>query len=515
MNFFNRALPLVTLSFVLLAGLPGQQLASAATSATAGYTGSASCRECHPKFHQLWSTSHHGLAMQPYSPGFAAQNLAPQTADIRLEGLGYRFDLIEGAVVETSTGKTKRYPVKHVMGGKYVYFFLTELDGGRLQVLPLAYDARKKSWYETTASFLRHLSEASDRPVSWKDPLLTFNGACYGCHVSQMSTNYQAETDTYRSSWAESGINCETCHGPAAEHIELARHTPKGQPLPELRLISTKKMTHAQRTDLCATCHAKGERLTATFTPGDRFFDHFDLATLENPDFFPDGRDLGENYTHTSWSMSPCAKSGQLDCVHCHTSSGRYRFHKENFNAACLPCHENKVKSPQAHTHHRPDGEGGKCISCHMPKTGFARMERSDHSMRPPLPAATIRFKSPNACTACHAERDPQWADALVRKWKSRDYQEPVLKVAGLVEAGRKRDWQRLSEMLAYISDKGRDEVFATSLIRLLANSQDPRKWPVLLKALDDPSPLVRSAAAEGLQGQLTPQTVAALARAS
>jgi len=28
-----------------------------------GYAGSASCRECHEKFYQLWSTSRHGLAM--------------------------------------------------------------------------------------------------------------------------------------------------------------------------------------------------------------------------------------------------------------------------------------------------------------------------------------------------------------------------------------------------------------------------------------------------------------------
>jgi len=37
--------------------------------------------------------------------------------------------------------------------------------------------------------------------------------------------------------------------------------------------------------------------LTAGYRTPERFFDHFDLVTLENPDFYPDGRDLGENYT--------------------------------------------------------------------------------------------------------------------------------------------------------------------------------------------------------------------------
>ena len=41
-------------------------------SRPAPYAGSTSCRECHERFYQLWSTSMHGLAMQPYTPGFAA-----------------------------------------------------------------------------------------------------------------------------------------------------------------------------------------------------------------------------------------------------------------------------------------------------------------------------------------------------------------------------------------------------------------------------------------------------------
>jgi hypothetical protein len=42
------------------------------------YAGSKSCIECHGKFYQLWSTSRHGLAMQPYTPEFARTNLAPR-----------------------------------------------------------------------------------------------------------------------------------------------------------------------------------------------------------------------------------------------------------------------------------------------------------------------------------------------------------------------------------------------------------------------------------------------------
>jgi Flp pilus assembly protein TadD len=479
------------------------------------YAGSVSCRECHEKFYTIWSTSNHGLAMQPYTKAFAEKNLAPQTKDITIKDKSYRFDINKGIVTESFKKNKKNYPVKHVMGGKYVYFFLTPMERGRLQVLPISYDVRKKEWYNTTASFVRHFVGTTDRPVYWKDPMLTFNTACYGCHVSQLKTNYDLKTDSYKSTWAEPGINCETCHGPGEAHNKSAKATPKGQPLKDLKIIRTKTMTPEQRDHMCASCHTKGGPITAGFTPGDRYFDHFDLITLENPDFYSDGRDLGENYTYTLWMMSPCVKAGKLECMHCHTSSGRYRFKKEKFNDACIPCHEKHVKDPTAHTHHKYDSEGSKCISCHMPKTEFARMERSDHSMRPPMPSASIAFKSPNACNICHRDKDAQWADEHVRRWRTRDYQSPVIKISALIEEGRKTDWSRLEEMLAHIADKNRDEVYATSLIRLLMACHNEKKWPVLIKALDDSSPLVRSAAAEGLQNYLTPQSFEALLKAT
>jgi tetratricopeptide (TPR) repeat protein len=476
------------------------------------YAGSISCRECHERFYKLWSTSRHGLAMQPYSSEFAKAELTPQQKDVVIKKDKYRADLKAGMVIEKGPKGTKKYKIEHVLGGKNVYYFLTPLEKGRLQTLPVAYDVNKKEWLDTAASGVRHIpGEQPDHPVNWKESPYTFNTACYGCHVSQLSTNYDPRTDTYHTTWAEPGINCETCHGSAIEHNRIAKTTPKGEPLPEFGIIRTKTMTKEQRNDLCSSCHAKASPLTIEYKPEERFFDHFDLVTLEDPDFYPDGRDLGENYTLTSWRMSPCAKSGKLDCMQCHTSSGRYRFKKEKFNDACMPCHEDKVNNPTAHTHHAVESEGSKCISCHMPMTAFARMNRSDHSMLPPAPAATMAYKSPNACKLCHKDKDAEWADKYVRQWRSRDYQAPLLKRAGLIDAARKREWSRLPEMLEYIQGKDRDEVFATSLIRLMRSSQDERITTVLLTTIKDPSPLVRAASVEALSLRLTPEVLQAL----
>jgi tetratricopeptide (TPR) repeat protein len=256
--------------------------------------------------------------------------------------------------------------------------------------------------------------------------------------------------------------------------------------------------------------------LSNSFMPGDKFFDHFDLVTLEHSDYYPDGRDLGENYTYTSWRMSPCVKSGQLDCMHCHTSSGRYRFNdNKTANNACLPCHQKRVENATEHTHHPKDTKGNQCISCHMPMTSFGRMNRSDHSMRPPTPAATIKFKSPNACNICHHDKDPAWADKHVRQWHKDDYQKPVIELATLIDDARKQNWKKLPRMLNYIKSKDRDEIISTSLIRLLISCPDNSKWPVLIELLNhDSSELVRSSAALALEGYLTKESIAALSKA-
>src|SRR5512135_472040 len=57
-----------------------------------GYAGSVSCRECHERFYQLWSTSRHGLAMQPYAAEFARKELTPQGNEITIGKSSYRAD---------------------------------------------------------------------------------------------------------------------------------------------------------------------------------------------------------------------------------------------------------------------------------------------------------------------------------------------------------------------------------------------------------------------------------------
>jgi tetratricopeptide (TPR) repeat protein len=148
--------------------------------------------------------------------------------------------------------------------------------------------------------------------------------------------------------------------------------------------------------------------------------------------------------------------------------------------------------------------------------TQFAHMNRTDHSMRPPVPAATIRYKSGNACNLCHQDKDAAWAQQQVTDWGLVTGQEQYLQLAGYVDQARRRNWEHLDQILAYVQRPDRDEILTGSLIRLLRACESDDKWPVFIKILaGDPSPFVRSTAAEALNGYPTAESLRSLATAT
>ncbi len=474
------------------------------------------CRQCHEPFYTEWSMSPHGTSMTPYTDEFAARALVPPTGEITMGGHAYRLETGTGQGFMLEKGSwawpAKQYRITHVLGGRDVYYFFTTAEKGRLTALPLAYDIRRKSWIERAAGGISH----AEREVRGGETALVFSTACYGCHRDPTSTNYDLKTDSYHTGQPEPGIRCEACHGPTAEHAGIMRAATGGSAPKDLGIIRTGGFTPVRLNEVCAPCHASMSPVTASYVPSEPFFDHFDLVTLEDEGFFPDGRDHGANHTYTSWLMSPCARSGRLDCLHCHTLGGGYRFkERAKANDACLPCHEKTVRAVASHSHHGSLSSGSLCVSCHMPTTSSGTMRRTDHSMLPPTPASSAIYTSPNACITCHGDRGNDWADAWVRTRYRPDYQDPYLRRAELLARARRKDWSRLEETLAYLRFPDRDEVFSASLVRLLGECADASKVKVLLTALHDGSPLVRSSAATALGAVVTPEVTGELVKAA
>lgn len=483
------------------------------------FIGSESCRECHEKFYQLWSPSYHGQAMMPIDAAFVKKHQLPNSPAIDVEGNQFTVEFQDSTMMmyEKKDGKLlKEYTVLWAMGGHNVYCFLTPFEKGKLQNIPLAYDANRKKWFNYPDAGIRQFMDGSpdDEALPWKDAMFAFNTGCYSCHISQLSTNFNLETDTYQTTWREAGINCETCHGPAGDHIKIFQNLKEGEEPPEdIGLIVTSTFTKEQHNSSCAPCHAKMSPITPSYMPGDKYFDNYNITTLEDRDYYPDGRSLGENYTMTDWMMNKCGQESEMHCVTCHTSSGRDR-NADNPNQGCLTCHNNRNEDLVAHTMHKPE-DGLTCLSCHAPKREFVgRFLRSDHSFRPPMPEATIKFGSPNACNQCHDDKSPEWANEIVKQRPNGNYQEETLKWAQLIKEARESDWTNIDKMYSYIISGKPNEVTTTSFIRLLGTCNLDSKWEVLLQALNSESELVRSAAAIGLSGNTSDKTKTALLKA-
>ncbi|WP_297091011.1 ammonia-forming cytochrome c nitrite reductase subunit c552 [uncultured Draconibacterium sp.] len=482
------------------------------------YAGSESCRECHENFYQLWEPSYHGQAMMPINAAFIAKHQLPNSKPIDVEGHLFTVEFLDSTMVmyeRNGDRLIETYDVLWAMGGHNVYCFLTPFEKGKLQNIPLAYDANRKEWFNYPEAGIRHFGDEypDDEALPWKDAMFAFNTGCYSCHISQLSTNFDLASETYHTTWREAGINCETCHGPGGDHVRIFKDLKEGEEAKELGLISTSVFTQEQHNDACAPCHAKMTPITPSYMPGDKYFDNYNITTLEDRDFYADGRSLGENYTMTEWMMNPCVDESQLHCVTCHTSSGRDR-NKDNPDQSCLQCHNNRNEDLETHTGH-PAEAGLTCLSCHMPKREFVgRFLRSDHSFRPPMPEATIKFGSPNACNQCHSDKSPQWANEIVKARPNGNYQDETLKWAQLIKEARDNDWKNVDKMFAYIRNPKTDYVVANSLIRLLGNYPDASKAGVLIEALNNQSELIRSSAAYGLSGIFTDDAKNALLQA-
>jgi len=125
------------------------------------FSGSVSCIDCHERFYELWATSFHGKAMLQVGARFKAEEGVPPSEEFFLEGKNYRIFWEDTTMVmlERADETETKYKIQYSLGGRNVFTFLTPLDKGKLQTIPLAYDMNRKSWFNYPESAVRHFGE--------------------------------------------------------------------------------------------------------------------------------------------------------------------------------------------------------------------------------------------------------------------------------------------------------------------------------------------------------------------
>jgi predicted CXXCH cytochrome family protein len=145
--------------------------------------------------------------------------------------------------------------------------------------------------------------------------------------------------------------------------------------------------------------------------------------------FYRDGRYRATTFISEAFARSQCFRAGGATCGSCHDphppnageNPSSLKF-GEDSDEMCLQCHTALRDRPERHTRHTAGTEAGRCVSCHMPRIMDALLfpARSHEIDEVPDAAMTERFgndDSPNACLACHRDRDTTWLGYQLAKW--------------------------------------------------------------------------------------------------
>ncbi len=193
---------------------------------------------------------------------------------------------------------------------------------------------------------------------------------CLHCHVSGMRPPIDGTKNKYEMPLlTHSGVSCERCHGPGAEHA-------KGGPI-----VSPSKLSPDRRDAICMQCHMEGRvsierpgKHVYEFRPGDALNDY--VRYYVSPD---SSSRLGAVSQVEALAQSVCKqKSGSsMSCTSCHDahSSPSVQERVSYFRGKCLACHGDSFA-----VKHHPEQKD--CTACHMPAAtskNIAHTEVTDH----------------------------------------------------------------------------------------------------------------------------------------
>ncbi|MCX7563127.1 multiheme c-type cytochrome [Xanthomonadaceae bacterium XH05] len=482
------------------------------------HVGAAVCGQCHQQALQDWQGSHHDLAMQPATPQSvlgdfegATFDYAGTTTEFRRRGRRY-FVFTDGP-----DGEPAEFEILYTFGHRPLQQYLIELPGGRLQAFGIAWDSRDA---EAGGQRWFHLYPdqqlAAGHRLHWTGPDQNWNFMCAECHSTGLKKNYDADSGQYDTQWAEIDVACEACHGPGLAHAQWAVNGTSAETADKALAVSFHERAGVEWTrlegsafavrseprttrieiDACGRCHGRANRLLGDLVHGRPLLDSHRPALLDPDQYWPDGQMLGEVFNWGPFLQSRMYQAG-VTCSDCHQPHSLEL--RAPGNALCVQCHQPARYDQTSHTGHLPDSRGSQCAACHMPVTTFMQVDdRHDHAFRIPRPDLSQHLGTPDACTACHSERDPEWAAAQLREWfpNSRHRGEHFATALHTAHAAAPGSAEGLT---ALISDSAQPAIVRASALRQFAPWLRPDNVGAVLPSLEDADPLVRLAAVETL----------------
>jgi tetratricopeptide (TPR) repeat protein len=483
------------------------------------FVSSDKCISCHLEQQNLWENSDHSWAWRPATDHNVLGDF--KNVSFKHNSIKTRFVTSNGKFwIETDNekGELEKHEIKYVVGIQPLQQYLIELDGGRLQVLDIAWDTKRNKWFMV---FPDQTDNIPGNALHWKGVYKNWNGRCAECHATNFKKKYDLRKRVFSSEWSEPAVTCQACHGPGEAHIQWAEK-PGLFDKSTYKNILNNGISHNVsipknygEVEKCAACHSRRTPFSGNSPlPNSSFSDNYDLALLRSDLYHSDGQIKDEVYVFGSFLQSKMYKAG-VGCTDCHNPhSGKM---KANDNGLCTQCHSpsgnsrfttltKKNYDEPSHHFHQNQSEGAKCVSCHMPETTYMGVDaRRDHQFGIPSPNNSLSFGTPNACTSCHFGKEPEWATNTIEKWypdsnhEIRDY----VRVFGKLKKQGPASVP-MEEVISVAENPQNNPFIRASALEKLSFYVSDINWSTIAPTLSDDSPLVRVAAAR-LYGSAPP----------
>jgi tetratricopeptide (TPR) repeat protein len=408
------------------------------------YVGSQVCQGCHPREYSGWLNTGHAKMFRTYKfenvfGDFNNANYADETGKVVAR---FTQDVTQHYVdIADTFGKWHRYRVDYTIGAKWQQTYATRLPDGEIQVIPLQYNREQKRWI----AFWKMIDAPGSRRASVTNfPVLSSETAylvhCGPCHTSQLRVTNNNPTPAPKDlAFAEGGINCEMCHGPAGDHVASMRLAKAGYKPPLKLQVEFGKLPNQDYVAICGQCHLQSQVLS-NGPEGEMNYRHlpetFYVHYRSRPygefalrAFHKDGRFRVVSFIVEAFRRTACYQVGHAQCGHCHDlhpsddSNVRDLKFLDRPNQMCLQCHPAYATNLTAHTHHAAESEGSRCTACHMPKIMNSVMFKTMTHTIDDIPGAemTVRYgqeHSPSACLICHPDKGIPWLRQQLSHWR-------------------------------------------------------------------------------------------------
>ncbi|MBC8353377.1 MAG: hypothetical protein H8E66_15370 [Planctomycetes bacterium] len=511
------------------------------------YAGPESCRSCHAKNYEKWSTHPHRW-MNAIANSDNVHGDFSGSAVIEYRGGKARFYESFGEPhMELWREETRlTYEVLETIGSRFFQYYVGRLTDGPFpdghpyrevdHVLPFGYWLDRQEWVPIV-----HIGdELPDRlrvdPFALpQQPEIGVGFAPYSLMCNVCHTTFPLGDSLIRKPMVLGVQPPYPIHFDAASytrdaHPELLGTSVTRSALSDLEIQAAGQAIalfsapeHAASLGIsCEACHLGCDEHVKNPQKKPRFLPQSQHLMFE----YEGTADAGRNPRNVNWICSRChtgvrpqlaagmstwnsteysdASRGscysQLTCVDCHDPheaiGPKWQATATENDARCIRCHE-RYDSPEAiaqHTHHPVDSSGARCMNCHMPRLneGLQNVVRT-HMIFSPTEPRMIESNNPNACNICHTEQPIDWTLDHLKEWYGATFSDDRIQ-----QHYPNRDESVCAEWL-----RSKNESIRLIATDAAARSENESLLPRLIDLLDDDYLLNRQFAMIALEKRL------------